>query len=326
MTTNKILKFMSLVIFLAATPLIAAESMSNDSKREKLDDIVRGYLTGTSQPNLVVNVDAASEEEGALPGEPSALATYLSTLKWQQTDEERYINGAWQVQYFGRMISIKLGFIRGAFNSLTETYKTTPIAMLADVTDLDYGESKDYPYALVGSAGCFQTPSGPFYFAFATAKLTVSACVNGQPNSSVFSKTIAYQQWLDVWTKNASRYCGTVVKDYCFMPQTSYKSDKTLRLGLISDKGAPLSGGGGLVADSVELCKVTGDNGVCARTVDSPPLNLTFAFAPQSTYIAWDIYSNTKDKFAEGEQIWETVGKQGNLFKNGVFSPALPAR
>lgn len=326
MTTNKTLKFLSLVIFFAAAPLIAAETVNNGAKREKLGDIAREYLTGTSQPNLVVNVDAASGEEGMLPGEPSALATYLGSLKWQQTDEERYLNGAWQVQFFGRIISFKLGFIRGAFNSLADTYKTTPVAMLADITDLDYGESKDYPYALIGSAGCFQTPSGPFHFAFAAAKLTVSGCVNGQSNSSVFNRTITYQQWLDVWTKNASKYCGIVVKDYCFMPQTLYKSDKTFRLGLIVDKGAPLSGGGGLAADSVELCKGTGDSGVCAKNVDSPPLNLAFAFVPQGTDIAWDIYSNTKDKFAEEEQIWETVGKPGDLFKNGVFSPAAPVR
>jgi len=324
MTTNKTQKFLSLVIFFTVAPLFASDSMSDAAKRVKLADMAQEYLTGTSQPSLAVNIDAAADMEGILPGELSALATYLGSYKWSQTSEERYLNGAWQVQFFGRIIAIKLGFIRGAFNSLTETYKTTPVAMLADVTDLDYDESKDYPYALVGSAGCFQTPSGPFHFAFAADKLTISGCVNGQPNSSTFSRTITYQQWRDVWIKDASKYCGVAVKDYCVIPQTIFKSDKTFRLGLIVDKGAPLSGGGGLAADSVELCKGTAENAVCARNVDSPPLNLTFTLAPQGTYLAWDIYSNTKDKLSMGKQIWETM--PGDLFKNVVLSPAFPAR
>jgi len=326
MITNKAQKILSIIIFFAAVPLFAADSAAGAGKYDKLSNMAREYLTETSQPNLVTNIDAVSSGEGILPGEPSALATYLGSLKWYLTSEERYLNGAWQVQFFGRMISIKLGFIRGAFNSLADTYKTTPIAMLSDVTDVYYGSSKDYPYTLVGSAGCFQTPSGPFHFKFAADKLTVSACVNGQPDSSAFSKTITYQQWMDAWTKNAAKYCGGAVKDYCFIPQVTYKSDRIYRLGLLVDKGVPLSVPGGLAADSVELCKDDGASFICARTADSPPLNIFFNYDTQSQYLAWDIYSNTKGKLAAEGQVWETIGESG-VFGNGGMIPAVrPAR
>ena len=54
MSVTKTLRLFSVVIFsvAAATPLFAADSISDATKRDKLTDLVREYLTRASQPNL----------------------------------------------------------------------------------------------------------------------------------------------------------------------------------------------------------------------------------------------------------------------------------
>ena len=312
MSVTKTLRLFSVVIFsvAAATPLFAADSISDATKRDKLTDLVREYLTRTSQPNLAITVDFGSAGEGFPPEAPSASANYLGSTKWSATAKEIYKDGAWIVQFYDRLISIKTGFIRGS--SLGGTYVTEPVALMADITGFDYGEVAMYNFIFPGSKRCFNTPSGPFHLAFTTSKLTMTKCVNGQPNSS-FSKETTFKEWINVWAQNAAKYCGTDVANYCFIPQRmrtdEYYGDisrSTYRYGYVASKGAPMGGAGGLPADFIELIKWNEQDGwVGAQNKYSPPLKLAFKHAPTGSQIAWDIYEITKEEFKAAEQSWE---------------------
>lgn len=327
MSVNITLRLFLAVIFstVVATRLLAADS-SNAAKHDKLADMAREYLTGTSQLSFSINTDEGTDGEFPRSEVPPALANYLGSTKWSATSKEIYKDGAWIVQFYDRLISIKPGFIRGS--SLGGAYTTDPVALIADITGFDYGEVANYSFKFPGNKSCFGTPSGSFHFAFTTNKLVMSKCVNGQPNSD-FSKETTYKEWINVWAQNAAKYCGTDVVNYCFIPQKmrtdEYYGDitrSTYRFGYVASKGLPMGGAGGQPADFLDLAKWNQqDDWVLAQNKYSPPLKLVFKLAPQGSLVAWDIYEITKEEFKTAEESWKAEEYLDALPESTLMQP-----
>jgi len=325
MKINQILKFLSGVILFAAAPLYAADLVT--AKHEKLTDMTRDYVTWTSQSNLAANIDVGTVMEATSPGVPVSSANYLGPLKWSVWRKEIYKDGAWIVQYYDRLISIKPGFIRGS--SLGGVYTTEPVALLADITGFDYGEEANYSYIFPGHKGCFSTPAGSFHLAFTTSKLTMTKCVNGQPNSA-FSRETTYKEWTNVWTQNAAKYCGTILANYCFIPQHLPRKEVygdisrwAFRYGYVASKAVPL-GTNGLPADFIELFRWNQQDGTIAATYkDSPPLKLAFYFTPQGSDLIWNVYEITKDELGVAEESWNVEERPATLPEDTLMQPAF---
>jgi hypothetical protein len=335
MSVNKTLRLFLFVIFTvaAAMPASATEPISDAVKHERLADMARGYLAGTSQSNLAINAYEGIDGQFPSSESRSALDNYLGSTTWHVTYKELYKDGGWILQFYDRLISIRPGFVRGSV--LGGAYTTEPVAIIADITGLDYGEVSVYDLKFLGHKGCYLTPSGSFYFAFTTNMLTASKCINGQPDPSL-SKEIPYKEWINVWAQNATKYCGTDVANYCFMPQRMATHEYygeisrwTLRYGYVASKGSPMGGAGGQPADFLELMKWNEqDDWVFAQNKNSPPLRLTFQYVPRGSQIAWDIYEITKEELKAAEESWKPEEHASALPENTPIqpTPALPTK
>ena len=326
MKTNKTLRFLSVAIFAIAIAIPAfasdksAKNLTDTDKFHTVADMVQDYLNRTSQSDLKIESDASAFGQDKYFELPQASKdVYVGSITWRWTRQESFKDGAWLVQFYGRMISVKLGFIKGSF--MTEpVYNIIPVAMVSDITDFDYGYIGTYPYILADSASCYNTPGGNFHFAFRNKNLTISKCVNGQPDSS-FSRTITYEQWTAAWAQNAAKYCGINIPGYCFIPQYIFKgANMPVRYGFVASKGVPLSGDG-LPADFIELFRKTNNVVHIPWSVNSPALKFTFKFVPNSWPFIWHIYQMAKEDMKEAGQSWKSDEQINVPLVNKLISP-----
>lgn len=319
MNVNIILRFILIVLF-GSTPAITLV-IANDSTNNPMEETSQVSM---EKPDYFPKTfsDGASKVERRLVKPPPGAGTFLGEMKEEQSHDEKFKAGAWLVPVYGRLISIKPGFIRGS--SLGDVYNTKPVAMVSDITDFDSGKALVYNYAFPGLAGCYSTTSGDFYFEFTVDKLTLAKCDNGRPDISS-GKSVGYKQWLETWAQNASKYCGTVIKNYCFIPQNLMGKERygevskwVERTGFVVSKKSPLSGGG-LPADFVELGKHTGHAGWPPSMVASPLLKLIF----QAYMIpSWLIYEMTKKEMPIAKQN-QNSGKPPDIYSADNSGEAL---
>jgi hypothetical protein len=309
------------------TPMATLPYMQKRADYSLLDTI-ESYMVRPVPAKLKINADLED-----LASKVNILAAPWSIV-WDATNQELYKDGAWIVEFGSRTIAVKSGLVRGAFDASTQAYNMRPVAIVSDITDIDSGKVETYNYAHMGFANCYRTPSGSFYFKFTAENLSVAKCgeddstklfavgnldvVTSRPDLS-FHKTIADKQWQDLWVRNAAKYCGTAMKDYCFVPQVlagkDYQTENspwTYRYGLIVSKGNMLSPKHKLQTDFVELFNWN----TLAKTgnppnVESPPLNLILKFTPKDlTRLEWQIYATTGAYLRENGRAWESDEQQ----------------
>lgn len=266
---------------------------------------------------------AAITAESTAPNALTAnTSDFLGLIKWEWNPPELNRNGAWNVQFFGTMLSIKPGFVRGDFDVSSGGYKILPVASITDVTDVTFNEIAMYPYIFAGSrAKCHVAPTGTFYFEFTDKALTMATCENGKPDYS-FVETITYSQWMNAWARNASKYCNTGIGDYCLISQELMSPGGTVNHGFVASKGSLLSDAG-LPGDyiEVEISTAVPQHLVDTPLACAPPLNLVFERARPRYADLWKIYK-VSDK--EAKTFAEKRGGGEYQIAVSTDNPVLP--
>ncbi|HAH31129.1 MAG TPA: hypothetical protein DCL44_02325 [Elusimicrobia bacterium] len=257
---------------MSGMPKVSAADFQNQSG-SMLNEI-KTYLKGTGQEAISL---AANTEVPVAP----------EFVGWDATGDNLLINGGVSRQFSGHTLVAKLGFIRGNFDSYTQTYKTETV-----VTVYDWTANIICPYYSVG-----QNMKSVF------GDLEVQVIFNGQTveiqNNKNTSEqaTIQYSDLVASWTSYASGNCSTHLgTKYCLVPQ--YLWNGVHRFGFVATTNTPLYYTTNLPQDFIELYKQEPSNINYKPIAYSLALRLAFILSPDQKN-SWQIRPMTSEEVGE---------------------------
>ena len=196
-------------------------------------------------------------------------------------------NGAISCNLSGHTVYVKLLFLRGNYDSYTQTYKSVPAVSVHDVTAsimgirILSGESYNYVFKDLS-----------FYGGFAGKTITLKN--NNVPSEVV---TLRYEDLLSAWAANAVKHCSMhLAAKYCFVPQ--YYWDGANRYGFVVSANTPLYYTTGLPQDFVELYKTENGDTSFKPIAFSLSLRSAFVLSPGQKYI-WEFRPMTAEEVGE---------------------------
>ena len=196
-------------------------------------------------------------------------------------------NGAISCNLSGHTVYVKLLFLRGNYDSYTQTYKSVPAVSVHDVTTSIMGIR-----ILSGESKNFVFKDLSFYVGFAGKTITLKN--NNVPSESV---TLQYDDLLSAWAANAEKHCSMhLAAKYCFVPQ--YYWDGANRYGFVVSGNTPLYYTTGLPQDFVELYKTENGDTSFKPIAFSLSLRSAFVLSPGQKYI-WEFRPMTAEEVGE---------------------------
>ncbi len=193
---------------------------------------INTFLGDTGQERLSVS---ASTDVPATP----------EYVGFNATVGEMLVNGGINRQIGGHALYVKLLFLRGSYDSYTQTYKTILALSVEDTTAdlmgrlIPIGSNQDFGFGNLNLH---------VEFAGQTALLRNN-------NVSTETVTLQYSDLSSTWASNASAYCAAHLSGtYCFIPQ--YYWDGISHYGYVVSANTPLYYTTNFPQDFVELYKL----------------------------------------------------------------------
>ncbi|MHB9139542.1 MAG: hypothetical protein ACYC4Q_09080 [Victivallaceae bacterium] len=287
-THKAIISILSGVIFaLAAISSCHAEVNSKSITELPMDDI-RTYLKETGQKGFSFDNDIK-------------VPTVPEFLYWRSW-EDLYGKGGVDVQFQGRKLKVKLGFIRGGFDLYTQTYKAEPVISLV----VNESQLVMLPYLRSGQSARYVWTNtvGTLNVAIEFLGQTVKISNNANTSEQV---TVSYSDLLAAWVDFASSYCSAhLAKKYCIVPQRLWNGS-IYKLGWVVTENTPLYYTTAMPQDYVELFlqeSTAPDFKKSYKPISySLPLRLTFVLSPSQTDV-WEIRQMTAEE-AGNEMVAE---------------------
>jgi len=224
---------------------------------------------GTSEQSVFLSADA-----NKIPSPPVFTG-------WNASWQDLLITGAMEQQFAGHKLAIRLGFIRGNFDTYTQTYKAEPVAFLYDLTD-----DLVYPYLRAGSEKNCKGGTLDIWIKFSGKTVEIR-------NNKNVSEQAAFQfsDLLAKWTTFASSYCSTYFDaKYCLVPQRLW--DGMNHYGYVTSTSFPLYHTTNLPQDYVELYKEENGNTNFKPIAHSLPIRFAFVLSPDQKYL-WGLRTMT---------------------------------
>lgn len=196
--------------------------------------------------------------------------------------------------FYGSNLAVKLGFVRGAFDSYSQTYKAEPVVALRNIdTDLVY------PFIRVGQ----RVNNG-----WNTASFAGRVFVEFQPQSVIITDyydssktlTVPYAELLRKWETHAAAFCSWHFgKKYCLVPQRFWDGAYHQN-GFILSEGAPLFSATSRPQDYVGLFRQEPTTYVpnYRQTVYSLALRMAFILSP-NLQDTWELRPMTSAEVGE---------------------------
>ena len=224
---------------------------------------------------------------------------------------EMLINGAINRNLSGHALYVKLLFLRGNYDSYTQTYKSVPAVSVNDATTERVGAR-----ILSGESNNFTFKNLSLYVGFAGQTITLKN--NNVPSESV---TLQYEDLLSAWAANAEKHCSVhLAAKYCFIPQ--YHWDGARHYGFVVSANTPLYYTTGLPQDFVELYKTENGDTSFKPIAFSLSLRSAFVLSPDQKYL-WEFRPMT------AEEVGEAMIDRAKLFVGAsasLTSPTIPNR
>lgn len=287
-THKAIIGILSGVVFaLAAISSCHAEGNSQNITELPMDDI-RTYLKETGQKGFSFDSDMKFP----------AVPEFLYWRSW----EDLYGKGGVAVQFQGRKLMVKLGFIRGSFDSYTQTYKAEPVISLL----VNESELAMFPYLSSGQSARYVWTNTVGTLNVTIEFLGQAVKISNNANTSE-QVTVLYSDLLRTWVDFASSYCSEhLAKKYCIVPQRLWYGS-LYKLGWVVTKNTPLYYTTAMPQDYVELFlqeSIAPDFKKSYKPISySLPLRLTFVLSPSQADV-WEIRQMTAEE-AGNEMVAE---------------------
>jgi hypothetical protein len=236
---------------------------------------INSYLKDTKQDTLTAAADLAV---------PLAAS---ESIGFNDDENEMLNNGAISLNFSGHTVYVKLLFLRGNYDSYTQTYKSVPAVSVHDMTASLLGEC-----VFAGESNTFKYGGMSLYVGFAGKTITLKN--NNVPSESV---TLQYEDLLSAWAANAEKHCSMhLAAKYCFVPQ--YYWDGAHRYGFVVSANTPLYYTTGLPQDFVELYKTKNGDTSFKPIAFSLSLRSAFVLSPDQKYI-WEFRPMTAEEVGE---------------------------
>lgn len=248
------------------TPVTPTAALAGDSLDFAIDI---ASLLKTSGQDISLSVDT------------SKIPPPQTFIGWNTSWQDLLITGAMEQQFAGHRLAIRLGFIRGNFDTYTQTYKAEPVAFLYDLTD-----DLLYPYLRAGSEKNFQGGTLDVWIKFSGKTVEI------RNNKNVAEQTaFQFSDLLAKWTTFASPYCSTYFDaKYCLVPQRLW--DGMNHYGYVTSTSFPLYHTTNLPQDYVELYKEENGNTNFKPIAYSLPIRFAFVLSPDQKYL-WGLRTMT---------------------------------
>lgn len=196
-------------------------------------------------------------------------------------------NGAISRNFSGHTVNVKFLFLRGNYDSYTQTYKSVPAVSVHDVTAAIMGTR-----ILSGESNNFTFKDLSLYVGFAGKTITLKN--NNVPSESV---TLQYEDLLSAWADNAVKHCSMhLAAKYCLVPQRYW--DGAHRYGFVVSANTPLYYTTGLPQDFVELYKTENGDASFKPIAFSLPLRSAFVLSPDQKYL-WEFRPMTAEEVGD---------------------------
>lgn len=222
-----------------------------------------------------------SEQDISLSPDTHKIPPPQTFIGWNTSWQDLLITGAMEQQFAGHRLAIRLGFIRGNFDTYTQTYKAEPVAFLYDLTD-----DLVYPYLRAGSEKNCQGGTLDVWIKFSGKTVEI------RNNKNVSEQTtFQFSDLLAKWTTFASSYCSTYFDaKYCLVPQRLW--DGMNHYGYVTSTSFPLYHTTNLPQDYVELYKEENGNTHFKPIAHSLPIRFAFVLSPDQKYL-WGLRTMT---------------------------------
>lgn len=210
---------------------------------------------------------------------PAAVVSTVPVvgLTWDHTPEELYVNGGKQFNYKGRTYVLKLGFLRGAYESFVNNYKSMPVFILTDITD-GIENYKVWNAGLLESNQPFKINTGCMLLSVVLRQNEVAVYRHSKKEKP--GKKVAafpHKELRAAWEENAARYKVDLNgKPAYFVPQAFYNQSGCNSVGYVASAPEPYFADTGLPLDFVELYRYTKASTDRRRQAYSVPLGVSF--------------------------------------------------
>jgi hypothetical protein len=225
---------------------------------------------------------ANNSDIGASTAPAAAVSTMPPVgLTWDYTPKELYVDGGDAFKDQGRKYSLKLGFMRGAYEPFVKNYKSIPVFILTDITD---GPEK----FLVWNAGLVELDEPFIINAYGGKQLSVllkqnEVTVFRHKSKDAPGEKVAvfpYKELRALWAENAARYKVILNSGPAyFVPQAFYNQSGCNSVGYVASMPDPYFADTGLPLDFVELYRYTKASTDRRRTTYSIPLGISLTLS-----------------------------------------------
>ena len=277
------------VFTLMATSSCRAEANSTNLTDLSLDNM-QAYLKATGQEGFSLNRGI----------KVPAVPEFVGWTNWG----EIYLKGGIDVQIMGNSLLVKVGFIRGTFDSYTKTYKAEPVITLQN-------ESAMAPYLRSGQSNHYILGTQDVYAEFMGQSVRIINYTNASEEV-----TISCSDLLAKWATYASDHCAKHLdKTYCLVPQILWNGSYK-QYGWVTTENKPLYYTTSTPQDYVDLYKQLPPNYVneYRPTAYSLALRLAFVLSPSQADI-WEIRQMT------AEEAGDAMVDESKNHKN-IFTPS----
>lgn len=217
--------------------------------------------------------------------EVPAIPTFID---WSAPWEKLIIAGGIEHNFSGHKLSIKLGFLRGSFDSYSQTYRAVPGIILCDIT-----ADAVHPFILAGAGKNYQSGTLNVWIEFNGNFLEIKN--NNNPSESV---SFSYFDLLANWEAFAFSYCSDFLGErHCIVPQRIWNGYYN-QYGFVATKGSPLYHTTNLPQDFIELFKQEAQNISFKSIAYSLPLRAAFVPSPNQKYV-WQVRPMTASEIGE---------------------------
>lgn len=271
--------FLSLGLMFLAIPSVFSEDFE-----DSLKTVVRVI---ESEKSTALNIEV-------VPAEYPKDSAQAASVWWNASWDDLYVNWGVDRQFLGQKLTVKLGFIRGAYDSYAQTYKAQPVVSLIHHYS---GGCTVAPYLVRGESQRYNLSNS-------AGVLDVNLMFDGQTLkiSNYFSPgeqiQISYFELLEKWVAFASaRYIYVSDKKYFVSPQ-SIVNGGAFHLGFVVSENAPLYSTTNYPQDFVELYKEIAGITTYSPLAYSLPTRLAFLL-PQNGRENWSVRQMTAAEVGE---------------------------
>jgi hypothetical protein len=218
----------------------------------------------------------------------------LDVVYWNASFGDVYASLEKNFTLNGNNLAIKLGFIRGDFDSYSQTYKAKPVVALRNVdanlvfSFIRFGQRVDNGWNTAAT-------SGRVFVGFQAQSVEVTDFYDATKSVS-----IPYSELVSKWSEHASAYCSWYAgKKYCLVPQTFWDGSYH-QSGFVLSEGGPLYSTTSLPQDYVGLFREEPSSFTPSYRpiVYSLALRLAFVLSPNQKNV-WEIRQMTTAEVGE---------------------------